>query len=156
MSRVKHKIDESGKLTTKEAIELIKMLKEKVNSETIKFPSLGEKIEFDVLAIKDSTKFIININRGAIDKQKCTYQGRTYVNNIPLLRLDVATNACHINPDGTKIIGTHLHIYDEENNLSNAIPFDIDNPDLYKYCLIFFNKFNILKDSYNIDYVDEL
>ena len=146
---------EGYKMTTEEAKKLIDMLKEKVSQTNINFPTLGNKIEFDVFAKEDGTKFIVNINRGKIDEKKCTYQGRTYINSIPLLRLDV-TNSFHRNPDGMKIQGTHLHIYNEENDLSEAIPFNIDSDDLYDYCIEFFKKFNIIEDTCNIIYQTEI
>ncbi len=143
------------KMTTEEAIELIDILKERVSDITLKFPKIGDKIEFEVQAVKDGKKFIVNINRGKIDIKKCTYQGRTYINSIALLRLDV-TNSFHINPDGTKIQGPHLHIYSEENEMREAIQFDIKSDDLYDYCLGFFRKFNILEESSGILYQMEM
>ena len=77
------------------------------------------------------------------------------MNSIPLLRLDI-TNSSHINSDGTKIIGNHLHIYNEETEMLDAIPFDINRPDLYEYCLEFFKKFNIIQDKWNIIYQEEI
>lgn len=147
--------NEKIKLTTKEAIELIDMLKQKVNEITLNFPQLGKKLEFDVYAQKDGTKFIVNITRSTIDKEKCTYQGRTYINSIPLLRLDI-TNSTHINSDGKKIIGNHLHIYNENTEMREAIPFDVEDANLYEYCLQFFKKFNIIKENWNILYQIEL
>ena len=148
-------IKEGFKMTTEEAKKLIDMLKEKVSQTNLNFPTLGKKMEFDVFAKEDGTKFIVNINRGSIDNKKCTYQGRTYINSIPLLRLDV-TNSFHRNPDGTKIQGTHLHIYNEENELSEAIPCNINSNDLYDYCIEFFKEFNIIKDTCNIIYQTEI
>lgn len=148
-------INDNFKMTTEEAIKLIDMLKERVNNTTLKFPTVGEKIEFEVYAIEEGKKFIININRGAIDNKKCTYQGRTYINSIALLRLDV-TNSFHINPDGTKIQGPHLHIYNEENEMREAIPFNIENPNLYDYCLDFFKKFNLIVENSGILYQMEI
>lgn len=58
--------------------------------------------------------------------------------------------------DGTKITGNHLHIYNEDTEMSDAIPFNIDNPDLYKYCLEFFKKFNIIKENWDIYYQEEI
>ena len=143
------------KLTTAEATKLIDLLKNRVTEATLLFPSIGKKLEFDVYATKNNSKFIINISRGSIDKKKCTYQGRTYLNNIPLLRLDI-TNSIHINPDGKKIIGNHLHIYNEKHDMQYAIKFDIKRNDLYEYCLEFFKEFNILEDTCNILYQTEM
>ncbi len=147
--------NQNFKMTTEEAIKLIDMLKERVTDTTLEFPKVGAKLEFDVYAKREGTKFIVSIRRGKINKEKCTYQGRTYLNNIPLLRLDI-TNSFHINSDGTKICGNHLHIYNETNEMRDAIPFDINNADLYQYCLEFFKKFNILQDNYGILYQIEL
>ena len=33
--------------------------------------------------------------------------------------------------------------------MRDAIPFDVTKPDLYEYCLEFFNKFNIIQDENN-------
>lgn len=139
MNKEKDKIDRSySKITTEEAILLIDMLKERVTETTLKFPNLGKKLEFDVFAPKDGTKFVVNISRGSIDKNKCSYQGRTYINSTPILRLDI-TDSSHRNSDGTKISGNHLHIYNEETAMGEAIPFDINRDDLYGYCLEFLN-----------------
>ena len=139
------------KMTTEEAIRLIDIIKERISEETLEFPSIGTKLEFDVLARREDTKFIVSIRRGKIDKKKCTYQGRTYFNNIPLLRLDI-TNSFHINSDGTKIKGNHLHIYNEITEMRDAVPFNIKNADLYECCLEFFKKFNIIQDNVGILY----
>ena len=147
--------NQNFKMTTEEAIKLIDMMKKRVSETTLEFPRLGTKLEFEVFAEKEGRKFITSIRRGNIDNKKCTYQGRTSFNNIPLLRLDI-TNSFHINPDGTKIIGNHLHIYNEKNEMGEAIPFDINDADLYKYCLEFFKKFNIIQDNCGILYQMEL
>ena len=40
--------------------------------------------------------------------------------------------------------------------MQDAIPFDINQPNLYEYCLEFFKKFNIIKDKWNIIYQEEI
>ena len=155
MEKEKNNTNENVKLTTEDAIKLIEMIKQRIVDTTLNFPRIGNKLEFDVYAQKDGNKFIININRGSIDRNKCTYQGRTYINSIPLMRLDITTST-HMNTDGTKIIGNHLHVYNEDNDMRDAIPFDINNPDLYNCCLEFFKKFNILDENCNIIYQTEI
>ena len=155
MSQKNRELNDNYKLTTEDAKKIIDALKEKVNDSNLVFPTLGKKIEFDVFVKEEGSKCIVNICRGSIDKNKCTYQGRTYVNSIPLLRLDI-TNSPHINSDGTKIMGNHLHIYNEESEMQNAIPFDINRSDLYEYCLEFFKKFNIIQDNWSIIYQKEI
>ena len=125
MKKEQTNLNENFKITTTEAIKLIDMMKERVIEATLLFPSVGNKLEFDVYAKREETKFIVNIRRGSINNKKCTYKGRTYINSIPLLRLDI-TNSIHINPDGTKIIGNHIHIYNEKHEMREAIPFDIN------------------------------
>ncbi len=139
------------KMTTAEAITLIRIMKQRVEKTILEFPEPGMKLEFNVFAQKIGKKFIVSIRRGNIDKYKCTYQGRTYLNNIPLLRLDI-TNSFHINEDGTKICGNHLHIYNEITEMREAIPFDIENKNLYQYCLEFFKKFHVIQEDYGIQY----
>ena len=102
MNNKETKSDDNFKLTTKEAIELIDMLKRKVIETDLVFPGKGQKIEFDVYAEKQRTRFVVNIYRSGKNDKKCTYQGRTYLNSTPILRLDI-TDSTHINSDGTKI-----------------------------------------------------
>lgn len=136
------------KLTTAEALKLIEELKHRVTKNTLVFPSKGNKLEFEVFGQNDFNKYTINITRSKINKEKCSYQGRTTVNSVPLMRLDI-TDGSHVNSDGTKIVGNHLHIYSEDVELRDAIPFDVTKPDLYEYCLEFFEKFNIIQDENN-------
>ena len=155
MNNKETKSDDNFKLTTKEAIELIDMLKRKVIETDLVFPGKGQKIEFDVYAEKQRTRFVVNIYRSGKNDKKCTYQGRTYLNSTPILRLDI-TDSTHINSDGTKIRGNHLHIYNEKTEMLDAIPFNVEDADLYEYCLQFFEKFNILKDNWKLIYQLEI
>lgn len=133
------------KLTQDEAEYLINMMKSKVKEETIDFPSAKGKIVFDVVGEKKQDYFVVNIDRKGKNASGCTYQGRIKSNNVILMRLDVNPTAIHINQsDGKKIVGTHLHIYSEEYELSEAIPFDIGSKDLLDTCLTFFEHFNII------------
>lgn len=136
------------KLTTTEALKLIEELKHRVTKNTLVFPAKGNKLEFEVFGKNDVNKYTINITRSNINKEKCSYQGRTSTNSVLLMRLDI-TDGSHVNSDGTKIVGNHLHIYNEETEMRDAIPFDVTKPDLYEYCLEFFNKFNIIQDENN-------
>ncbi len=149
------KINDNYKLTTEQAKKIIDALKEKVNKSNLTFPSMGEKLEFDVFVKDEGTKCIVNIFRSSISKEKCTFQGRTYMNSTPIMRLDI-TNSTHINSDGTKIIGNHLHIYNEKTEMLDAIPFDVNRADLYEYCLEFFKRFNIIREDWDIIYQKEI
>ena len=61
------------------------------------------------------------------------------------MRLDVNPTTVHSNPDGEKITGTHIHIYTEEHDMGFAMPFDVENRDLYQLCYSFFEQFNIVE-----------
>jgi len=134
------------KLTQNEADKLISMLKRKIIDEQINFPNRKEKISFDVLGERRTDEFVVNIERKGINAQGCTYQGRIKSNNIILMRLDVNPTAVHINlKDGSKIEGSHIHIYDEEWETRYAIPFDVEGKDLFEICYSFFEKFNVIE-----------
>lgn len=135
------------KLTKNEADMLLNMMKQKATEhQSLQFPSLKGKLCFDVLGERRTDEFVVNIDRKGINGQGCTYQGRIKSNNIILLRLDINPTAVHINPcSGNKIIGSHIHIYDEKMELREAIPFDVNNKDLFDLCYSFFEKFNIIE-----------
>lgn len=133
------------KLTQVEANMLIDMLKRTVKNATLQFPPVKGKLIFDVIGERRTDVFTINIDRKGINAQGGTYQGRIKSNNVILLRLDVNPTAVHLNPNGERIYGTHLHIYSEEYELKEAIPFDVENQDLYEVCYTFFKRFNIIE-----------
>jgi len=88
--------------------------------------------------------FVVNIERKGINAGGASYQGRTRHSGIILMRLDINPTGVHYNPDGEKILGTHIHIYTEEHEMAMAIPFDVNNKDLYQLCYTFFDRFNII------------
>lgn len=138
------------KISTIQAIELINLLKHLYNKKFFILPKHGEKTEFLVNSISNNKKFIVNINYANININKYSLQGRTFNDNIPLIRLDITPNGVHQNHDETKIHGNHLHIYNEEYGITDAIPFNIKNPNFRNYCLAFFKKFNIIYDECDI------
>ena len=135
------------KLTKEEAQELIDMLKHYVDKKNLDFPSPGKRVQFTVIGDTKNDKFAVNVYRQNKNPKGCTFQGRTEAENIVLMRLDVNPTAIHINPDGEKIKGTHLHIYSEEFDERYAVPFDIKDKDLFDICFTFFEKFNIIDGS---------
>jgi len=132
------------KLTQKEADMLIDMLKKTVEKE-ITFPELKGRVEFDVQGVRKEDVFAVNISRKGINASGASYQGRVRASGSILMRLDINPASVHINPDGEKITGTHLHIYTEEYDMSMAVPFDIENKDLYQLCRVFLEKFNVIE-----------
>lgn len=133
------------KLTTAEAKALIEMVKRTIENENLNFPEGQGKLEFEVKGERRTDEFIVNIDRKGPDAQKCTYQGRIKSSNVILMRLDMNPTAVHTNPSGEKINGTHLHIYTEEYEMRNAVPFDVKDKDLFATCFTFFEQFNIIE-----------
>jgi len=134
------------KLTQQEANALIEMIKKEVEKQQLKFPERREKCVFDVIGERKNDEFVVNIERKGINYSSATYQGRIKSNNVILMRLDINPTSKHRNPsDGEIIEGSHLHIYSEEWELKEAVPFDTENKDLYDLCYIFFEKFNIIE-----------
>lgn len=136
----------AGILSQAEADELIAMLKRTVE-QVINFPDSKGSASFDVVGECRNNEFVINIDRKGMLAEKCTYQGRIKQNNQVLMRLDIDPNGKHTNPepDGTIIYGNHLHIYTEEHDMKLAMPFDVENKDLYELCYVFFEKFKIIE-----------
>lgn len=73
-----------------------------------------------------------------------------------MIRIDINPNGMHMNTDGTKIAGNHIHIYNEITEMEDAIPFEENNEDLYKLCMIFFDRFNISKDNIDMIYQEQI
>lgn len=136
-------------MTTKEAEDLIKILK-KLVTKKFEIPIKGFDKEYEIEGINDSRyKFYFIINRKIkIQHNKCTYIVRDKNTNVNLLRLDIG-NVKHKNPDGKTIVGPHLHIYKEEYNATNNIPyateFNINDPSLVANCIAFLKHFNVIE-----------
>jgi hypothetical protein len=146
MQELRWRASMAVKLTQAEAELLIAMLKKTAEKYQLKFPTGRGGIQFDVVGERRNDEFVVNIDRKGINAQGCTYQGRIKSNNVILLRLDVNPSAVHINPsNGEKIVGSHLHVYSEEYEMSEAIPFDVQDNDLLDLCYTFFEKFNIVE-----------
>ncbi len=132
-------------LTQEEANKLISEIKDLLVKRSYAFPTGKGKLSFDVVGQKSLSEFSVSIERKGINNNACTYQGRIKSNNIVLLRLDASPTAVHTNPSGEKIKGPHLHIYSEKYESREAIPFNVENNDLYELCYTFFEKFNIMQ-----------
>ena len=131
-------------LTQTEADALIAMKKTFMNPITITLPPGTDKSH--VLVGEDPReRFLLDLWRGTFQISKLKYQTRAR-NVIALVRLDV-DGAPHTNPDGTKLGGTHIHIYREGYEDKWAYPVerehfgDVSNTqrifeDFCKYCNI--------------------
>lgn len=134
----------AGVLKQEEAQRMIDALKKAAHDE-LYFPSGKGRLSFTAFGERRGDEFAVNIDRKGKLAEKCTYQGRVKQNNQVLMRLDIDPNAQHRNPDDTLIRGSHLHIYTEEYDMLVAIPFDVEDKNLFETCFTFFEKFHIIE-----------
>ena len=67
-------------------------------------------------------------------------------NGILLLELHINPGKPHLNPDGTKLVGSHWHIYTEEFYRSLAFPADdIKSNDFVNNTIHFLERFNVIE-----------
>lgn len=131
-------------LTQAEADALIRMIKTSL-ANTVYFPSKGEKKEFQVRGDTAKDLFDIQLFRGNIASSKTNYEAIVCLKKIPILELHVGETLRHRNPDGSLIIGSHWHIYNQQYGRALAIPAtDINSPDFERNTMKFFNEFNIV------------
>ena len=86
--------------------------KEFIEKKHFSFP-----IQYHELALKGKgsltkTAYVVHINRKGCIFKRITYLNRLDKTSIILARLDIDTKPHH-NPDGSKIGGTHLHLFQE-------------------------------------------
>lgn len=135
----------STKLTQDEAQRLVEMLKTALTDE-VRFPGKRESVEFDVLGDTKKDLFTIKIYRGKINRLKYELSARIKKDGITLLELHINPGKIHMNPDGTKINGSHWHIYTEEYGRSFAfIAEDINSELFVENTIMFLKKFNVIK-----------
>jgi hypothetical protein len=131
-------------LTQAEADSLIAMRKRFLTQVTISFPS-GTDQTHELIGDDVRERFFLDLWRGTIRLTKLKFQNRGR-KVIILVRLDI-NGSPHTNPDGTRIEGSHLHVYREgfEDKWASPInPKDFKNlndieqgfGDFCKYCNI--------------------
>lgn len=131
-------------VTEYDVINLLKELKSLVEKNTINLPLKGAKLQkeaFSTINIKN--KFIIDIFRGKIDDDKYSFNARYANTNTAILRIDTG-DVVHSNPDGQIIRGPHMHVFKDNQELREAIPFDISNKDIVDVCKAFLELMNII------------
>jgi len=133
-------------LTQSEADRLVKM-KKIIESELVVIPAPGDRLNINAHSEDGKEHFAIDIYRGRIDIKKCNMQN-IYRKTIPLMSLHIVhENYKHINPDGTVVVGPHLHIYKENYGTRFAIPYNVvDN--LPENVVKFFKECNIINIPY--------
>lgn len=131
-------------LTQQEADDLIAMKKTFVKSVTISIPP-GTDQTHELIGDDKREMFLLDLGRGAIRLSKLKFQTRARI-IVVLVRLDI-NGSPHRNPDGTRLGGTHLHIYREGFEYKIAfplLPWQFSNTDdicqtledFYRYCNI--------------------
>lgn len=134
-----------NKVSQAEAEKFLNMLKKSLVS-SINFPETGTSIEFKVQGDTDRDIFIIKILRGKKNRLKYELGARISFNNILLLELHINAGNTHVNPDGTKLKGSHWHIYTEQYGRALAYPADdINSTKFVENTIDFLKKFNVIK-----------
>ncbi len=126
-------------LTQVEADMLIAMKKSFVTPTTVSLPPGTDK-SHELIGEDNRERFLLDLWRGTIRLSKLRFQNRGR-KVIVLVRLDINSSP-HTNPDGTRIVGTHLHRYREgyEDKWADPInPNDFPNVNdmqlaLEKFC----------------------
>lgn len=122
---------------------LLKELKRIISDPYITLPQNGEKIQRDLVSLVNTrNKFSINIYSGGIDKEKYSFHARYLNTNTPILRIDTG-DVMHKNPDGKIIHGPHMHVYVNNQEIREAIHFDVTNKDIVSICKEFLIMINV-------------
>jgi hypothetical protein len=118
-------------LTQNEADQFMQMVKHFVRPPaTITIPP-GVDDTYELAGPNNRETFLLDVWRGTLRLSKLKYQNRVQTAVI-LVRLDV-DGAPHTNPDGEKLLGTHMHLFKEGFDDRWAYPVD-------------FTKFTVLSD----------
>lgn len=142
-------------LSQSDADRLISMDK-KFPGEMLSYPVNGGKISFEIRSLDDDECFIIDVNPSKMTLNKVTHQER-YRKSIVLVRFDMNSTS-HINPDGERISGNHVHVYREGYGDSFAIElpecFDISTKynaliSFLRYCNVCEPKKIVRKDLFD-------
>ena len=132
---------------SQEMFERLHAMPKKYFGERLDYPSAGQKLTFEVKSMDDEESFTIDVLVSRMTLNKVTHQER-YRKTIPLVRLDINASQ-HINPDGTRISGNHIHLYREEYGDSYAIelPDDFDISSKYSMLVSFLHYSNVIEPT---------
>jgi hypothetical protein len=95
-------------LTQQEAEELLKKAKEATRKEVLSWSSPSRNDEVVIATGEPELQFLLSITRNPFEVKA---HFRTKSMNVQLARID--TQQQHLNPDGERIVGPHLHWYRE-------------------------------------------
>ncbi len=96
-------------LTQSEADQLMRMVKHFVRAPAAIAIRPGADDTYELTSSDEREKFLLDVWRGTYRLSKLKFQERART-VVVLVRLDVA-GAPHTNPDGTRLPGTHLHLF---------------------------------------------
>lgn len=130
-------------LSQDEAERLIAAIKNAVE-EMFRMPAAGEhNAEFHVKA-DDGEEFAIAVYQGTKNMARHQVSARVTRLGIPLIRLCV-NGSTHNNPDGTRVPGTHWHVYTEGHDDFVAYPADLKSDGFVEATMALLDKFNVIK-----------
>jgi len=132
-------------MTQQEVDYLLRLRKYKKNDEITELPySSGEKVIVPLVSDDQRESFDLIVRCGKIELQKYHFVNRAN-KYICLVRLDLEPSV-HINPDGQKIDGPHMHIYTAEygERMAMPLPTDLDCTNLQNVITFFMNRCNIV------------
>ena len=130
-------------LSQEEAERLIAAVKNAVE-DTFRMPAAGEhNAEFQVEA-DDGENFTIAVFQGKLNASRHSMSARVTRLGVPLIRLCV-NGSTHNNPDGTRVSGTHWHVYREGYDDYVAYPADLASDGFVDATIALLDKFNVIK-----------
>lgn len=104
-------------LSNQEVEVLIKRLKNPSNR--LSYDTVNKKLTamFNSIDITESiiddgeVEYFLHIYRGNYDLSRFSFHIRFKDNNVHLVRVDINPSGKHVNPDGSVIADSHIHIY---------------------------------------------
>lgn len=98
----------SQKITQTEVIELVSLAKEAVRHTILNWQNNARYDEDVVVVGENAVQFVLSFNRNPFEMKA---HFRSKLRNIQIARVDDQRQ--HINPDGERIVGPHLHWFKE-------------------------------------------
>lgn len=131
---------------TREEIELLLEQLKRALIDAVILPSAGDKLKIDVEGCESKEAFSVRINRSRIKENKYEICGIVEKHNIPLLELHINPTNVHPNPDGSKVKGSHWHVYSEEYGRRVAFPAEnIESENFVQHTIQFLDRFNVIE-----------
>lgn len=119
-------------LTDRDVKELIEKLKYPKN--TLSYHQINNTIsgmfgKIDVneaIIDDDNIQYVLGLYRGKYEPERFSIHIRFKETHDHLIRIDVNPTNRHINPDGTLITGSHIHIYKSGQKKKDAFAIPLD------------------------------